>query len=229
MIVNLEERLSDSPFVESVMHGFTASAASVIRPAASCWHMVFVKENGRTFAIIAGPLTTSGLVSWGKGGEILWIKFKLGIFMPHLPARKLIDKETNLPGVTHDKFWLHNSYRELPDFENADTFVKHLIKEELLANDPLIDEVLKGGAPDVSARTLRHRFLKATGMSRSYLKQMIRAQKAAALLEQGVPIMDVMFELGYYDQPHLNRSLKQFIGYTPGQILRANGNNLVIS
>jgi methylphosphotriester-DNA--protein-cysteine methyltransferase len=49
---------------------------------------------------------------------------------------------------------------------------------------------------------------------------MQRAQHAQALLQQGVSILDTVDEAGYFDQPHLTRSLKQFIGYTPAQIIR---------
>ncbi|HEV8194086.1 MAG TPA: AraC family transcriptional regulator [Ktedonobacterales bacterium] len=41
---------------------------------------------------------------------------------------------------------------------------------------------------------------------------------ATALLEQGVPISDVIYQAGYFDQPHLTRSLKRFMGQTPAQI-----------
>ena len=37
------------------------------------------------------------MASWGNDAEILWIKFKLGTFMPDLPARNFMDVETALP------------------------------------------------------------------------------------------------------------------------------------
>ena len=49
---------------------------------------------------------------------------------------------------------------------------------------------------------------------------MKRAQQATALLTQGISIPDTMYEVGYFDQPNLTRSLKRFIGYTPAQIIR---------
>jgi AraC-like DNA-binding protein len=33
-----------------------------------------------------------------------------------------------------------------------------------------------------------------------------------------VSIGDVVYQAGYADQPHLTRSLKRFIGYTPAQL-----------
>jgi methylphosphotriester-DNA--protein-cysteine methyltransferase len=74
----------------------------------------------------------------------------------------------------------------------------------------------------MASRTVRYRFLRSTGLTQSYIRQFERAQRAEALLKQGVAILDTVHELGYFDQPHLTRSLKQFVGYTPAQIIRMN-------
>jgi len=42
----------------------------------------------------------------------------------------------------------------------------------------------------------------------------------AELLQQGASILDTVFDAGYSDQPHLTRSLKHWIGHTPGQLSR---------
>ena len=86
--------------------------------------------------------------------------------------------------------------------------------------DPVVKAVLQGHPPEMSSRTVRHRFLRTTGLTQSYIRQVERAQRAVAFLQQSVSILDTVYELGYYDQPHLTRSLKQWIGYTPAQIIR---------
>ena len=70
----------------------------------------------------------------------------------------------------------------------------------------------------MAPRTLRHRFLRATGLTHCHIRQFERAQQAATLLRQGTSILDTVYALGYFDQPHLTRSLKQFVGHTPAQI-----------
>jgi AraC-like DNA-binding protein len=97
-----------------------------------------------------------------------------------------------------------------------------LVKEELLVYEPVVDAVLQNTPQDMPSRTVRHRFLRATGLTRSHIDQIQRAQHAAALLEQGLPILDVVEQAGYADQPHLTRSLKRFIGQTPAQVVRAS-------
>jgi AraC-like DNA-binding protein len=215
-----EQRGSDSPYVETITQGRTEGSGSVIRPAECHWHLVIVKYMGHVRVLAVGPLTAAGTVSWTAGAEILWIKFKLGTFMPHLPASVLLDKETRLPEAGSRTFWLKGSSWQLPTSENADTFVERLARAEVLAHDPVVEAVLQGHCPALAPRTLRHRFLRATGLAQGTIHQMERAQRAAALLEQGLPILDTVYDAGYFDQPQLTRSLKRWVGHTPGQLLR---------
>ncbi len=221
MTIVYEERLSDSPYVETITHGWTASDGSTIRPAEIHWHMVFVRVNGSFRPLVVGPLTTAGVASWGEGAEILWVKFKLGTFMPHLPFRILLDKETILPEAgRRNSFWLNSSAWQLPDYENVETFVDRLVREDVLVSDRVVKAALQDQLPAIPARTVRHRFLRATGLTQSHIHQFERAKRAAALLEQGVSILDTVYEAGYFDQPHLTRALKQFVGYTPAQFVQ---------
>jgi AraC-like DNA-binding protein len=215
-----ETRSSNSPLVETIIQGHTVRDGSSIRPAESHWHLVLVNYQGQTKSIVVGPWTTAGIASWQEGADILWIKFGLGTFMPHLPARKFLDVETTLPGASSRSFWLKGSAWQVPDFDHADVFVERLVREELLVRDPVVNAVLRDEARDLSPRTVRHRFLQATGLSKNHIQQIQRAQRAATLLEQGLSIADVVYRAGYADQPHLTRSLKQFVGHTPAQLLR---------
>lgn len=219
MSIVFEERLSDSPYIESLTYGHTVCDGAPTRPAEIHWHMVFSKHNGNVYPLIVGPLFTSGVVTYEAGAEIIWIKFKLGVFMPHLPISHFANSETLMPaGASSRSFWLGSSTWQLPTYENVETFINRLVRDEILVHDPLVYDTLQGYTPDLSPRTVRHRFSQATGLSQNYIHQFQRAQQAAALLEQGISILDTVFEAGYYDQPHLTRSLQRFIGQTPAQI-----------
>jgi AraC-like DNA-binding protein len=74
---------------------------------------------------------------------------------------------------------------------------------------------------DLSQRTAQRRFLQAAGMTQTVARQIERARLATFLLKNGASILDTVYEAGYFDQPHLTRSLKHFIGQTPAQILDA--------
>jgi AraC-like DNA-binding protein len=220
MTILYEERSSDSPYIETITHGSTVSDGSTIRPSEVHWHMVFVKHNDSIRSLVVGPWTAAGIASWGEGAEILWIKFKLGTFMSHMAARDFLDLETSLPEASSKSFWLKGSVWQFPDYNNVETFIERLVHDELLVLDPIVKAALQGQVPEMSSRTVRHRFLRATGLTQNYIRQFERAQRAEVLLRQGVPILDVVNQLGYFDQPHLTRSLRQFMGHTPAQTIR---------
>jgi AraC-like DNA-binding protein len=181
--------------------------------------MVLRRLNNKTDLLLVGPWTSAGMISYTEGVELLWIKFKPGTFLPHLPTRHLLDRETILPGAAKQSFWLSGSAWQFPDYENADTFVDRLARAGILTSDPVVEAALQGHLKDVPSRTVRHRFKHATGLTQSSILQMQRAQYAQALLQRGVSILDTVDEAGYFDQPHLTRSLKHFTGYTPAQII----------
>ena len=215
-----EERPSDSPYIESITRGQTLCADSVIRPAESRWHMVIVRQQDATRLLIVGPWTTAGVTSYTAGAELLWIRFSLGTFMPHVGTRQFLDVETILPRAAAQSFWLKQAAWQFPSYENVETFVSRLVREDVLVRDPVITAAIEQQPHDLASRTVRDRFLRATGQTHSHIRQLERAQMAAALLRQGVSIPDTMYEAGYFDQPHLTRSLKRFVGYTPAQIVR---------
>ena len=106
MSLIVEQRPSDSPFIETVTYGRTVGFGSPVRPAETHWHMVFTRHNGSVHPLLVGPLTSSGVAYWSPGAEILWIKFRLGSFMPHLPTRDFLETETILPKAGDGSFWL---------------------------------------------------------------------------------------------------------------------------
>ena len=140
--------------------------------------------------------------------------------MPHLPTWDFLNRETVLPAGAGQSFWLKSSTWQFPAFETVETFVARLAKDGVLERDPVVAAALADQSEDISPRTLRHRFLRATGLTRTHIRQFERAQQAAGLLNQGMSILDTVYEAGYFDQPHLTRSLKQWIGYTPAELVR---------
>lgn len=59
-------------------------------------------------------------------------------------------------------------------------------------------------------------------MSQRTVQQISRARQAMRLLQQGASILDAVHEAGYYDQAHLSRSMKRWLGHTPSQLKAEN-------
>jgi AraC-like DNA-binding protein len=151
-------------------------------------------------------------------GEWLGILLKPGVFLPHLPARTLVDTEVHLPTVSPTSFWLSGFTWPFPDYDNADTCVAWLVHRGLLAHEPIVEAVFRGQVTNRDPRTIQRRVLRATGLTQCAIHQIERARYATQLLQQGVSILDTVEYAGYFDQSHLTRSLGRLIGQTPGQI-----------
>ncbi|HZU02972.1 MAG TPA: helix-turn-helix domain-containing protein [Ktedonobacteraceae bacterium] len=215
-----EGRASDSPYVEMVWRGRAGSDYAPLCPADSRWNLLFLKEHGRVQVSVEGPLTKARLTIQDEGTEWLVIKFTPGTFLSSLAVSNLVNGEAVLPLVAKHSFWLDGSTWHVPDYEHVETFVARLARADVLLYDPVVDAVLQDQPQELSSRTVRRRFLSATGLTPKSFEQIERAKQAAVLLEQGVSLLDTVYQAGYADQPHMTRSLKRFIGYTPAHIAR---------
>lgn len=215
-----EGRLSDSPYIEMIWRGYVEQDYSPVCPADVRWNLLFTKYQEQVQIFVEGATTQFVPKQQWAGSEFLVIKFKLGVFMPYLPAGHLVDDDTMLPPASNQAFWLNGFTWQLPDYDNVETFVDKLVREDVLLCEPLVNEALEDQSLTVSSRTIRRRFLQSTGLTPKTIEQIERANQAASLLERGTPILDAVYELGYSDQPHMTRSLKRFVGMTPGQIIR---------
>ncbi len=220
MILVFDERPSDSPFVDTIWRGRTETAGYRIAPAGSCWVMLVERQDNQTRLSVVGPMTKALPMPYAGGVEFFAIKFKPGTFIPYLPASTLLNMVVTLPKAASKSFWLNGSAWQFPDYDNAETFVDRLVREGMLVRDQVVDAMLQDQPLTVSSRSVQRRFLQATGLTHSSIRQIARARRAMTLLQQGASILDAVYEAGYADQPHMTKSLKHFIGQTPAQIVR---------
>jgi AraC-like DNA-binding protein len=213
-----QDRLSDSPFVERIWRTHSEYSVDFTSIAMSQWEMVVTRIQGTTMLTIRGPETRPTSVICPAEGEWVGIRFKPGAFMPQWSPGMLVDQAVNLPNASKASFRLNGGAWDFPDFENADVFVRRLAREGLLVNDPTVDATLRGELRDVSPRTARRHFVRATGLTPKAAYQIERARYATMLLEEGRPIADVVYDAGYFDQPHLTRSLKRYMDRTPAEL-----------
>jgi AraC-like DNA-binding protein len=220
MLIFDAERLSDSPYVERVWRSHSEGSGSFLSIAESRWEMVLTRHQGQMSLTVRGPETKSTPACYPVDSEWLGIRFKLGTVMPALPASEFVDGTLTLPEATSTSFWLQGAAWRFPDYDNADTFVDRLVRGGLLVREPVVHDVLQGHLHDLSLRSVQRRFSQVAGITQKAARQIERARYATLLLHQGVSILDVMYAAGYYDQSHLTRSLRYFIGQTPAQVIR---------
>jgi hypothetical protein len=216
-----EDRPSDSPFVEKIWRCHSERGGAFLSVAASHFEMAVTRLRGNIFLTLRGPETKATAIDCPAEGEWLGIRFKLGTFMPRfLPGSLRDQNDVTLPDATSRSFWLNGSAWQYPDFGNAETFIKRLVKAGLLSRDPAVDAALQGQPQTQSLRSTQRHFLRATGITCATFRQIERARYATNLLREGVSILDAVHLAGYFDQAHLTRSLRHLIGQTPTKIMQ---------
>jgi hypothetical protein len=196
--------------------------------AGTRWGLVFWEQAGRTFAAVTGPETRTGTAPVPEGATFTGIDFAVGTSLRAVPTSDLVDGGIELPDTTRRTFRLDGTRWEMPAPDDAETLVDALVRAGVVVRDPLVADVLRGHLPDVSGRTVERRFRAATGLTRGAIRQIERARTAAELLAGGDLTADVVTKLDYFDEPHLARALRSYVGRTVGQLREGAGGEIAL-
>jgi hypothetical protein len=180
--------------------------------------LVFWERAGQASAGITGPETRTGTAPVPQGATFTGIEFAVGTSLRAVPAPALVDGGIELPDTTRRTFRLDGSRWGTPGPDDAEVLVAALVRAGIVVRDPLVADVLRGHRPAFSGRTVERRFRAATGLTRGAVRQIERARTAAELLAAGEPGGEVVAKLDYFDEPHLARALRTYIGRTAGQL-----------
>ncbi|WP_203784794.1 helix-turn-helix domain-containing protein [Paractinoplanes rishiriensis] len=196
--------------------------------AGARWGLVFWEHEGRSHAGITGPETRTGTAPVPEGATFTGIEFAVGTSLRAVPTGTLVDGGIGLPDTTRRTFRLDGARWETPGPDDAEALVDRLVRGGIVVRDPLVAEVLRGHHPAVSGRTVERRFRAATGLTRGAVRQIERARTAAELLAAGDPAADVVAKLDYFDEPHLARALRAYVGRTVGQLREGTGGAIAL-
>lgn len=224
MKLHFETRRSDSPWVDTVWTCTGGQVTSMTSVAGVRWGLVFWEQDGRSYASVTGPATRSGTAPVPEGATFTGIEFAVGTSLRAVPTPALVDGGIELPDTHRRTFRLDGARHETPGPDDAEALVEHLVRAGIVVRDPLVAEVLRGDdGADVSQRTVERRFRAATGLTRGAVRQIERARTAAELLAAGDSAADVVARLDYFDEPHLARALRSYVGRTARQLRQGDG------
>ncbi|MEV6104185.1 helix-turn-helix domain-containing protein [Streptomyces sp. NPDC051940] len=223
MGLRFDTRRSDSPWVDAVWTCTSEQVTAMTSVAGVRWGLVFWKQDGRSCTAVTGPETRTSTAPVPTGATFTGIEFAVGTSLRFAPAPTLVDAGLELPDTTHRTFRLDGMRWPTPGPDDAEALVDRLVRAGAVQRDPLVAEVLRGRPLAVSGRTLERRFRAATGMTRGAFRQIERARTAAGLLASGARADDVVAKLSYFDEPHLARALRTYIGRTAGQLREGVG------
>ncbi len=221
MLLRFCDRPSDSPYIERVWRGRSDGGGTFISVAAGHLELVVTRLADFTMVTVRGPETRATTIDCPPGGEWAAIRFRLGVHMPALSTRLLVDhNDVDLPVAADGSFALLGSRWPLPDLENAERYVDLLARRGVIARDEVVEAVTRGDGQPLTIRSVQRHFRRTTGLTHGQFRQIERARYATTLLRDGASILDTVHEAGYFDQAHLTRSLKVLIGETPASVIR---------
>ena len=224
-----DDRASDSPWVDSVWTCTSEHVTRMTSVATASWGLVFFEQDGLAYASITGPETRTGTAPVPEGARFVGIQFAVGTSLRAMPTPDLVDGGAELPDTTRRAFWLDGARWETPGPDDAEALVERLVRAGVLVRDPLVADVRRGLRPAVSPRTLERRFRTATGLTQGAVRQIERAREAATLLAAGTPTPDVVAKLDYFDEPHLLRGLRRYVGRTVRQLREGSGGAIALA
>ena len=224
-----DSRASDSPWVDTVWTCRSPRVTEMTSVATETLGLVFWEQDGRRSAAITGPETGTGIAPVPEGAAFVGIQFAVGVSLRALATLALVDRGIELPDPTRRTFSLDGGRWEMPAPDDAEALVARLVRDGVIARDPLVAATLRDShRPAVSERTLERRFRAATGLTQGAVRQIGRARAAATLLASGAAVQTAVVDLGYYDEPHLARALRRYVGRTPGQLREGRGGPLAL-
>jgi hypothetical protein len=183
-----------------------------------CISIILVKSNSSTEVIIRGPETKPREELYMPGYTWIGIRLRPGVQLKNFPNQHFTDSFRMLPADSNGRFQFEGTLLQFPDFNNAEQLIEQMHDLGYISGKVInSQEFPKQGMSSKSY----YRFIKrSTGLSPYKLHQLQRMAEAFHLLRQGVPPATVAAELGFADQAHLHRAVKQFLGHTPKELLR---------
>ncbi len=194
--------------------------------ASETWGLVFGRQQGQVFASVTGPESRTGTAPVPAEATFVGIQFAVGTALRTLPGSALLDSGIDLPDSTRRSFRLDGARWPTPGPDDVEALVDRLVRRGVIVRDPLVTEALRGGRPAVTDRTLERRFRAATGLRQGAVRQIERVRTAAMLLSDRTAVSEVVGKLGYYDEPHLARALRRYVGRTAGQLRAGAGGTI---
>jgi len=214
-----ERRTSESPYINKVWRSTALTDGTFLATPDASWELIAaVKADGARTVFITGQATKAERLDYKAGEQSVVIQFTAGVYLPDFRGAPFTNNYVvlTLPDDTH--FELAGHIFPWPTFEDAEDLVDQMVRAGVLANDEIVDSVLRGTPKAASNRSVERHFKTTTGLSPKKLADIRRAQEAVRMLQAGKDPSTTAADAGYYDQPHLSKSLKKLMDSLPSDV-----------
>jgi len=226
--IEFDDRPSESPLIDRVWRCRSDAVDQMTSIATAHWTLVVWRDRGDWRVAVQGPETAAAAAPVPPETEFVGIRLALGTAIEQIPTERLVDAGAEFAPASRGSMRILGNTLPLLTFDDAEALAERLLRDGVIVRDTMVSDVLRGWSPDVTTRTIRRHFVSATGLTPGSIRQIERAREAAMLIRTGAPIADVANDLGYYDQPHLSRSLNRFIGHTAMELRNGTSGQLSV-
>ncbi len=212
--------MSDNPYIDTVWKSESISDGEYLVTPDGSWDLIAAwKADGTCVVFLTGQVTKPARVQYHAGERSVVISFAPGAYLPFMKGAALTNDFLLLP-LTDDNahFRLADHTFELPTYENAEQLIDKMVSQNVLQNDDIVHGMLQGTPKAASTRSVQRHFKAVTGITHKNLTDIRRAQQAVRLLKDGKNPSRVAADAGYYDQPHLTKSLKRLMDSSPTDV-----------
>jgi len=213
-----QERAGQHPSVAAAWCLAPAEASSSLIPADGCFDLIVEEDaHGRRSAFVYTPVTSAHWVASAAGTRVLGIRVRPGF------GAALVDCERELQRLVardeRDEPTALDHLEALVVSATSAVVPPGLIREfvamaQAAAGSHRLTTASTGGAERELQRACR-RWLGLT--PKSFLR-IERAWAARGAIREGQPLAAVAADLGYADQAHLTREIRQLFGVTPREL-----------
>lgn len=228
MGLSFETRSSDSSWISTVWTCTSEDVTTMTAVASETWGLVFWQADGAPQAAVVGPEQGTSTAPVPPGARFVGLQFAVGTSLRTADTSSLVDGGVVLPDVGSGSFWLDGRRWRTPGADDAELLADDLVRHGALVRDPVVTGVLRGDRSTLSPRTVERRFRAATGLTRGAVAQIERVRTAAMMLCAGTRVDDVVAGLGYYDEPHLARMLRRYVGRSARQLRAGEGGAIAL-
>lgn len=211
-----ESRQSDDPYIDTVWKSKAIANGTYLVTPDGSWDLIAAEEpDGSRIAFLAGQVTKPTRLPYRAGNKSVVISFTAGAYLPYLRGAVPADSFIMLPVENNTHFKLADHTFVLPTYDNAEELVMQMVSLGVLKNDAIVEHILHGAPKAASKRSVQRHFKTTTGITHKKLADIHRAQQAVRLLKKGKDPATTASDTGYYDQPHLTKSLKHLMDSSP--------------
>lgn len=214
-----ERRQSDNPYIDTVWKSVATSDGTYLVTPDGSWDIIAAEEpDGTKIVFLAGQVTKPTRLPYKAGNKSVVISLSAGAYLPYLSGAVPADSFIMLPVASNTHFKLAEHTFAIPTYNTVEELVDEMISSGVLKNDSIVAGILHRTPKAASKRSVQRHFKTTTGISHKKLEDIQRAQQAVRLLKKGTDPTTTASDTGYYDQPHLTKSLKRLMDSSPSSV-----------